>query len=970
MAESAVSSLLGKLATVVEKEVKLLKEVRGEIELIKDEFERMKAFLASAELSQEDDPELKVWVKQVREVAYDTEDILDEFMLNLARDHGHGFARYFHKIKSSVQNLKARHHTSSKIADIKSRVSGISEGRRRYHFKSYSSEQNASASTGGTSWPDIREDAFLVEEGELVGIDGPREEIIKWLVDGEPGLEVVSILGMGGSGKTTLAKRVYENPQIKAHFQSHARISVSQSYKIREILRDLIEQLHGEIQQPAPQGIESMNSMRLKQIMKDFLQQKRYVIILDDIWNLEALEVIKNATPDSSCSSRIIITTRIADIANGSSNQSKVYTLKPLSPEESWFLFCKKAFRGKSCPPDLEHLSRLILKKCEGLPLAVVAIGGLLFAKNVREWEMISRSLAAELESNDRMQNFRKILSLSYNDLDYNLKSCFLYLGVFPEDHVIECMRLIRLWIAEGLVKEREGLTQEEVAERYLKELLNRNLVQIAETTLDGRLKSCRVHDLMRESILSKLRDENFVSFASEQKTELHERVRRLSVQYTCNNSLNQLNLPNLRSLLIFESGMLSSSNEQFFPSGSKLLRVLDLRGSSLHKFPQQILVLFHLKYLSLRETNVRIIPRSIGTPQNLETLDLKHTLVSELPVEITKLEKLQYLLVYSYAEITTSVPFGLRKGFTAPHGIGALASLQKLSCIKAGRGQSKNTMRELGELSQLRRLGVRDLKKDDAEELCHSLEKMTNLQSLDVAAEDESEVIDLDFLSSPPPLLRSLYIEGCLKKLPYWLPLLHNLAKVRLGWSRLESSPLVALQKLPNLLELELTNAFDGGTLVFGDGGFPKLKELWLVKLKNLRFVLMKSRAMPCLESLSIHECRHLDWQSLLLVLRGLTLANLKRLQFYDMPEKFALSLYPYRSSTKSKGILREYYEAAMERIPEVYFNWWEEDHWERYDLSFVSYQVIENRVKSHVEVLPQVKKEPRSKWTPLKYR
>ncbi|KAF7848125.1 hypothetical protein BT93_L2272 [Corymbia citriodora subsp. variegata] len=955
MAESAVTILVEKLALLFEKEVKLLKGVHKEIQLIRDEFKRMRAFLASAESSQEDDPELKEWVKQVIEVAYDTEDVLDEFILKLARDQGHGFTGYLRKIKSSIWNLKERHRISSEIAVLKSRVSSIGEGHRRYHFKSYCPEQSASASTGGTPWHDLREDAFLVEDGELVGIDEPKEEIIKWLVDGEPGLEVVSILGMGGSGKTTLAGRVYDNEQVKAYFQSHAWINVSQSYKIEDILRDMIIQLHRKIQQPVPQGIEIMRSTSLKQVVKDFLQQKRYVIVLDDVWDQEALEGIKNAMPNSSSCSRILITTRIANIATFLSNGSKVYTCKPLSSKDSWSLFCKKAFQGKPCPPhlELESLSEQILKKCEGLPLAIVAIGGLLFAKNVREWEMISRSLAAELESNDRMQNFRKILSLSYNDLDYNLKSCFLYLGVFPEDHVIECMRLIRLWIAEGLVKEREGLTQEEVAERYLKELLNRNLVQIAEATLDGRLKSCRVHDLMRESILSKLRDENFVSFASEQKTELHERVRRLSVQYTCNNSLNQLNLPNLRSLLIFESGMLSSSNEQFFPSGSKLLRVLDLGGSSLHKFPQQILVLFHLKYLSLRETNVRIIPRSIGTLQNLQTLDLKHTLVFELPVEITKLEKLQYLLVYSYAEMTTSVPFGLRKGFTAPH---------------AGSDRSKNTMRELGELSQLRRLGVRDLKKDDAEELCHSLEKMTNLQSLDVAAEDESEVIDLDFLSSPPPLLRSLYIEGCLKKLPYWLPLLHNLAKVRLGWSRLESSPLVALQKLPNLVELELTNAFDGGTLVFGDGGFPKLKELWLVKLKNLRFVLMKSRAMPCLESLSIHECRHLDWQSLLLVLHGLTLANLKRLQFYDMPEEIAIALYPYGSSRFRKGILQVHYEEVMERIPEVYFNWWEEDHWERYDLSFDSYQVIESRVTSHVKVLPQVKKEPRSKWTPLK--
>ncbi|XP_018716849.2 disease resistance protein RPM1 [Eucalyptus grandis] len=505
--------LVEKLAMFVEQEVNLLKGVRGEIELIRDEFERMKAFLKHAESSKDDDPELKVWVKQVRDVAYDVEDILDEFTLNLARDHGDGVMRYLHKIKLSINNLKERHHLSSKITDIRTKVLNISEGHRRYHFKSYCTEQSTSASIGGTSWHNLREDTFPVEEDELVGIDQPREELIKWLVDGEPGLEVVSILGMGGSGKTTLAERVYDNHQVKAYFQSHAWISVSQSYKIQNILRDMIEQLHGEIEQRAPQGIESANSVRLKQILKDFLRHKRYIIVLDDVWNLEALEGIKSAMPNGSCNSRIIITTRMADIATFSSNQSKVYSRKPLSPEESWSLFCKKAFHGKLCPPHLKNLSQQILKKCEGLPLAIVAIGGLLFAKDVQEWEMISHSLAIELESNDRMQIFRKILSLSYIDLHHNLKSCFLYLGLFPEDHVIECMTLIRLWIAEGFIEEREHMTREEVAQRYLNELINRNLVQIAETNLEGGLQTCRVHDLMRESILSKLKDENFVSF-------------------------------------------------------------------------------------------------------------------------------------------------------------------------------------------------------------------------------------------------------------------------------------------------------------------------------------------------------------------------------------------------------------------------------------------------------------------------
>ncbi|XP_039156291.1 disease resistance protein PIK6-NP-like [Eucalyptus grandis] len=311
------------------------------------------------------------------------------------------------------------------------------------------------------------------------------------------------------------------------------------------------------------------------------------------------------------------------------------------------------------------------------------------------------------------------------------------------------------------------------------------------------------------------------------------------------------------------------------------------------------------------------------------------------MPVEITKLKKLQHLLVYSDARKSQLMyPLALERDFQLPMALEHLTSLQNLCCVKASGGRSKNTMQELGELSRLRRLGVRDLKKDDAKELCHSIEKMTNLQSLYVNAESEYDIMDLDFLSSAPPFLRALHIGGCLKKLPHWLPLLTNLTKLRLAWTKLKSSPLIALQNLPNLVELYLSNAFDGKTLVLGDKGFPKLKKLFFANLKNLRFALMNGQAMPCLQSLIIVGCRHLDWQSLLVVIRGL--ANLKHLQFYEMPEEFALAFYPYSHNRIRKGILQKHYEEVMERNPKVYFFWWKEDHRERHDLSLDSYEVI----------------------------
>ncbi|XP_059669070.1 disease resistance protein RPM1-like [Cornus florida] len=437
-------------------------------------------------------------------------------------------------------------------------------------------------------------------------------------------------------------------------------------------------------------------------MVKDFLQHQRYVIVLDDIWNIDVWEAVKRSMPNSNCGSRIIITTRFANIAAALSVNSSIYYLQPLSPEESWTLFCKK-----------------ILKRCEGLPLAIVAIGGVLSSKDKSktiEWELISRSLGAELESNESLKNVTKILSLSYYDLPYYLKCCFLYLSIFPEDDLIEPMRLIRLWIAEGFVEGKQGRTLEEVVESYLNELTNRGVVQIAETTTGGRVRKCRVHDLLGENILSKSRDLNFVNIIGENKTVLHEKVRRLSLHNACNNTLPKKSSPHLRSLFTFR-GSLSNSSIRSFLGSAKLLKVLDLRGAPIDQFPNEVVNLFHLRYLSLRSTMVDKLPRSIDKLQNLETLDLKYTNVCKLPGQILKLKQLHHLLVYRYLEITSFVPFGAKQGFDAPLGIGSLTSLQKLSRIRADQGGS--IPRELASLTQLRRLGIKGLRKEDGKFIC-----------------------------------------------------------------------------------------------------------------------------------------------------------------------------------------------------------------------------------------------------------
>ncbi|XWS63080.1 hypothetical protein CRYUN_Cryun06bG0066100 [Craigia yunnanensis] len=815
MAETAVSFLLERLSSFLQNEVELLEGIPEDLEYIKDELQSMKAVLRVADSAREGNEELKVWVQQVREVAYDTEDVLDEYKLDLVNDHRHGIDAFLYNVCCFSKSLKAQHRIASKIHGIKSRISNIS-ARRPTYDNNGTNEQGPSSTATVNPWLDGRGEALLLDSVDLVGIDEPKKQLINWLVEGNSGRKVVSVVGMGGSGKTTLVKQVYDNANVKKHFTVNVWIPISHPFKIKELLRNMVRQLFDSIRRPVPQGVDDMDATFLKMVIKAFLQPRRYLIVLDDVWNINEWEVVNHALANNSRGSRVLLTTRNSEVAFTSciESEDEFFNVKPLSPDESWILFCKKCFRQNTCPPELEKHSRSILEKCEGLPLAIVAIGGVLATKRrtVAEWETVYRSLGAEIEDNSKLINFKEVLLLSFNDLPYHLKYCFLYLSLFPEYHLIENMRLIRLWIAEGFVELKEGKTQEEVAEDYLNELLHRSMIQIAGTTNDGRVKTCRIHDLLREIIISNARDQNFVAVAKEQNATWSEKVRRLAIHNTFPNAQQNMNASHLRSLLIFGMGdpLSWSPTNTLFPNSCRLLKVLDLRAAPIQTFPKEVTNLKLLRYLSLRETNIKTIPSSIGKLQDLETLDLKHSQVAELPVEILKLRRLRHLLVYRY-EFTSYSRFHSKYGFQALSGIGTLQSLQKLCFMEVNHDNA--LIIELGKLIQLRRLGITSVRKEDGKLLCLSIEKLINLRALSIVSTVKEELIDLQYLSSPPQLLQRLYLYGRLEKLPDWIPSLESLVVVYLKWSRLPDDALESLQNLPNLIHLELLQATEGNT-------------------------------------------------------------------------------------------------------------------------------------------------------------
>ncbi|KAK8537850.1 hypothetical protein V6N13_096350 [Hibiscus sabdariffa] len=914
MAEIAVSFLLEKLTSFLQNEVELLQGIPEDLEYIKDELQSLKATLRVADSAGESNQELKVWVQQVREIAYDTEDILDEYRLDLVNDHRDKIDAFLHKVCCFTKNLKAQHRIASKINGIKSRISHASA--RRPSFDNYgTNEQGPSSVVTVNPCMDRRGDALLLDSVDLVGIDKSKEQLIGWLVAGNSGRKVVSVVGMGGSGKTTLARQVYDSAKVKKHFAVHVWITISHPFKIEELLRNMVRQLFDATRKPVPEGIDAMDPSLLKMIIKGFLQQRRYLIALDDVWHMNEWEMLDHALANNGCGSCVLLTTRNSDVASTSCAESedKVFMVEPLSPDESWTLFCKKCFLKDSCPAELESHSRRILEKCEGLPLAIAAISGVLATKRrtVAEWEMVYCGLGAEMEDNSRLVNFKEVLLLSFNDLPYHLKSCFLYLSLFPGNHLIENMRLIRLWIAEGFVKAKEGKTQEEVAEDYLNELLNRSMIQVAGTANDGRIKTCRIHDLLREIIISNARDQNFVAVAKEQNVTLSDKVRRLAIHNTLANAQQNMNASHLRSLFVFDYGdpVSCSPTDKLIPSSCRLLKVLDLRAAPIQTFPEEISNLRLLRYLSLRDTNIKTIPSSIRKLQDLETLDLKHSQVSELPIEILKLKRLRHLLVYRYEFISYS-RFHSKYGFRALSGIGALQSLQKLCFMDVNHDNA--LIMELGKLVQLRRLGITNLREEDGNLLCSSIEKLINLRALSIVSSAKEELIDLKSLSSPPQVLQRLYLYGRLEKLPDWIPCLQSLAVIYLKWSKLPNDALQSLQHLPNLVHLELLQAVEGDTLCFKAGGFKGLKQLGIDKFEGLKCIEVEEGAMPCLEKLSIQRCKLLER-----VPMGIEyLTKLKVLEFFDMPEESIKTLAPGAN------------------IPEVYYTYWRNGEWEVYSL------------------------------------
>ncbi|VAH40797.1 unnamed protein product [Triticum turgidum subsp. durum] len=491
MAEAALLLVTTKIGIAVAAEIlhhaKSVAKLSEKMTLIRNDLELIRAFLKEIGMKAPTDGVTETWIGQVRRLAYDMEDLVEQFLYVVGKHDQKG------SWWSSVKKILKKPQYLFTLGEIATGLEKINQALT--HLKQNRDWTQAGVGDLFATNYDSQQQPYLpghdysISDDELVGFDKNRKMLTGSLnLENCPDLQIIALWGMGGIGKSTLVSNVFRNEA--SNFECRVWVSVSQSYKLEDISRRILKEIYSE-DKKAFDG-EKLTCAELQDKLKEILKTKRYLIILDDVWTAEAFRKIKEVLVDTKMGSRIIITTRSDEVASQADDGYKI-KVEPLEKEDAWHLFCRKAFprtENHICPLALRKCGESIVEKCDGLPLALVAIGSILSLKeqNDTEWGLFEAQLISELNNNSNLKHVVKILNLSYKYLPDDLKSCFLYCAMFPEDHMIHRKKLIRLWVAEGFIKQIGNCSLEDVAEGYLRELVRRSMLQVVQrdTVLTG----------------------------------------------------------------------------------------------------------------------------------------------------------------------------------------------------------------------------------------------------------------------------------------------------------------------------------------------------------------------------------------------------------------------------------------------------------------------------------------------------
>ncbi|KAH6794743.1 hypothetical protein C2S52_005220 [Perilla frutescens var. hirtella] len=676
----------------------------------------------------------------------------------------------------------------------------------------------------------------------VVGVEDEAKKLIGYLTRDAEHLDILAVIGVAGLGMTTLAWKVFSDPAIKYEFPTRIWIYVSGHFTkdiFLAILREFMK---------LPEVVYGKSDVELATLVAGHLERRKFLIVMDDVWKPEDWEELRIAFPTSNKMGKVLITSRFQEVADFANPNTPPLKLRFLEKNESWSLFQQEVFGKCRCPLELKDVGELISGKCHGLPLTIMVIAGMLVenysssddlsARSEAWLEVSSEILAAYIE--EPLELLKKAISLSYKKLPYYLKECFLYLAIFPEDYEIPVVKLIHMWIAEGFIRHDGNTSLEEIAEGYLEELITRNLVKTDKINSRGKVKTCRIHDMIRDLCRDEAsKNENLPQEMTKCGDGVFEpplvsdarNCHRLCVHSDAD-TLDFLSSkpygPRIRSFICFSKDEINLPLQKIsaIPAAFKLLRVLEATPIKFTKVPRNLYHLIHLKYIAI-SFSLSILPAAFSKFWNIQTLVVNTTSYTlEVKADIWNMIQLRHFKTNASATLPSSTEGGKSEKLQT------LGTISPQSCSEEVFNKASN-LKKLSIRGQLSSL------LDGNNGSFGSLKKLVNLEKLKLLNGVFYSIEEgrLPPASEFPPKLRSL-----------------TLSNIFLEWSHM--SILGSLEKL-EVLKLK-DYAFVGEKWEVTDRGFRSLEVLH-IGCTNLVNWKASSHHFPKLRWLELRNCEEL---------------------------------------------------------------------------------------------------------------
>ncbi|KAL2906994.1 putative disease resistance RPP8-like protein 4 [Bienertia sinuspersici] len=911
MAESVISIAVEHIANIVKKETNVvLCDLGSEAKAVCEDLEEIKEKVVEAQqMKKTGYSELfQSLLAQLRRIAYDAEDVVDTYVSETESG-----VSLINSLSLGLVNYPRAHQASKKLRRLRKQVQEVNAKLDKYKEGSTSSIERRPVRRSQSSKG--HREAY---DDCIVGIEEDVKKLVMMLVSGRKlghdyneyqdasdadtdiDINVLAIVGMGGSGKTTLARSIYNHRIVQKYFKHRAWVTPMRGWGASEVLSEISKEI---------------NRNTLPNIM---ITKSPCLVVLDDVWDWEFLretlpKLIQYNEMNELCKDfKIVFTSRQhLQPFESPSLRWHFHETQLLSQDNSWVLFNKVSTsnsHGKELAKEYKSLATEMLKKCGGLPLAIVALSSFLKTKDsIQEWEKVFSQLVGK-EGPHLYRPVNDILALSYDDLPNFLKPFFLYIGLFREDSTISSEKLKRMWIAEGFVQRQCRIeeTFEDAAKRLLQILIDNTMVQVVKRTYAGKPKALRIHDIMRDLCIIKAQELDFLTVYSDEMSQNNSRRAAINLSKW---STLPIENPHLRSLLLYGPGddrdkhasigkQQANLNLALVCEKFKLLRVLDIKGikTSDGTMPKELGNLIHLRYLRIRSTNIRELPKSIGKLRKLLTLDYWNVSSDHygiiLPNVLWKLRHLRHLYL-PYETNNSKEDFKLH----------TMKDLQTLCGVRGGNWMLK----EMPSLSSnLRKLNIQGISSSTQMKSLFSSPMITKHDHLYSLALDwygfMLELGSLEALCWKQKLQKLRLMGKVQENMPLKLP--SNLKKLELYFTQLkESKSMEALGKLDSLKYLTLAkDSYIGSEwIICSENAFPKLEEF---KLRNLQKLVkweikIRKGTMPCLRKLSIVSCTSLKYLS-----EGLkSITTLDKLKIERMPTNFNIRLRKIKESDANKS-------------------------------------------------------------------